>query len=116
MTTCLPFPGLPEPPCRAVARMMGVQGYGCNGVSHRVAAWQAQQGMAAAAPGDAVMFYQQEGGTDSIRVLHAGCGVDRGSKVVLAKFLRAGPRPYKDEALFQEALDASGVLNKKREL
>ena len=43
---------------------------------------------------------------ETVRAMHASCGVQAGDKVVLAKFLRAGPKPYHDEARFLEAMDA----------
>jgi len=64
----------------------------------------------ALAPGDAVMFYQHQDGLESIRTIHAGCSMRQShaqkNKVVLAKFIRNGPRPFTDEEVFMAALSA----------
>lgn len=56
--------------------------------------------------GDAVMFYgHNASGAQTAAFMHGSCGVDRGVKVVLAKFIRAGPKPWSDEREFTAALN-----------
>ena len=55
--------------------------------------------------GDAVMFFHHDRrGAEAFGALHGSCPVVNGTKVVLAKFLRTGPKPYHDEAQFMEAM------------
>ena len=55
--------------------------------------------------GDAVMFFHHDArGAEAFGALHGSCPIREGTKVVLAKFLRTGPKPYFDEARFTEAL------------
>jgi len=57
-----------------------------------------------AQPGDAVMFYSTDAnGLETVRAFHASCSVTSGDKVVLAKFIRSGPKPFLDEDAFVEA-------------
>merc|ERR1711920_247487 len=57
--------------------------------------------------GDAVMMYNQDAhGVQTVSAIHGSCGVQQGTKVVLAKFIRAGAKPFHDEALFTQALKA----------
>ena len=65
-------------------------------------------------PGDAVMFYQHDEAIETVRAFHAGCGMQpvqpggtNMAKVVLAKFVRAGPRwEFRREHDFTDALNA----------
>jgi len=65
-------------------------------------------------PGDAVMFYQHDEAVETVRAFHAGCGMQpvqpggtNMAKVVLAKFVRAGPRwEFRREHDFTDALNA----------
>lgn len=57
-----------------------------------------------AQPGDAVMFYSTDAsGLETVRAMHASCSVKVGDKVVLAKFIRSGPKPFNDEGAFTKA-------------
>lgn len=70
-----------------------------------------RKGVIAPVSGNAIMFYNHDSaGRETIKAIHAGCGVERGNKVVLAKFVRAGPKPFNDENEFTVALNrrASG--------
>mmetsp|Transcript_77597 Transcript_77597/g.240427 ORF Transcript_77597/g.240427 Transcript_77597/m.240427 type:complete len:99 (-) Transcript_77597:122-418(-) len=61
-------------------------------------------GLVHARAGDAIMFHQlDEAGRETPRTIHGSCPVDIGNKVVLAKFVRGGPRPFTDADAFVEA-------------
>merc|ERR1712232_1327191 len=60
-----------------------------------------------AVPGNAVLFHNLGGVGDlaaTARAMHGSCGVKAGTKVVLAKFVRTGPKPFPDEDLIKKAL------------
>jgi len=60
--------------------------------------------VAHAQPGDAVMFFSTDAsGLETVKAIHASCSVKAGDKVVLAKFIRSGPRPFNDESAFTNA-------------
>ena len=65
-----------------------------------------QQRVVRARAGDAVMFFHEanDGGPLTARALHGACSVVKGTKRVLAKFVRSGPRPFYSEAAFVKAL------------
>mmetsp|Transcript_96580 Transcript_96580/g.300385 ORF Transcript_96580/g.300385 Transcript_96580/m.300385 type:complete len:374 (+) Transcript_96580:75-1196(+) len=93
-------------PCQAV---MAVAGRLCKSAassqeSVRRATSASSPALVQARPGDALMFYQFDAaGYETAKAIHASCPVDAGNKVVLAKFVRAGPKPFDDEAAFLEA-------------
>ena len=53
---------------------------------------------------DLMFFHHDARGAEAFGALHGSCPIREGTKVVLAKFLRTGPKPYFDEARFTEAL------------
>ncbi len=69
-----------------------------------------QQRVVRATSGGAVLFYHtlsegDEKGRLTARAIHGSCGVKKGVKVVLAKFVRSGAGPFKaDEQEFSAAL------------
>lgn len=65
-----------------------------------------KKGVISPVAGNAIMFYGHDAsGKETIKAIHAGCGVEKGNKVVLAKFVRAGPKPFNDENEFTVALN-----------
>merc|ERR1711879_1034008 len=45
--------------------------------------------------GGAVMFFNlDDDGEVSVRAMHGSCGVSNGTKLMLAKFVRTGPKPW----------------------
>lgn len=53
--------------------------------------------------GDVAMFYHHVAGNETAKALHTSCGVREGNKIILAKFIRAGPKPFYDEIAFAQA-------------